>query len=154
MRSFISGGATPNTHIASVTDYYLGSGDKCGPQTITGGGGRGRPWLRQGELEYVGVGQWVQEGQRAPIKRGPRVLHAVMTRGCQHLSKTYYMGTYYFKAGVQEERGPCITRGRREEEGGTWGSSAASSKPPASARGAGHMAAAPSQDRELSAVAL
>ena len=38
VRSFISGGATPNTHIASVTDYYLGSGDKCGPQTITGMG--------------------------------------------------------------------------------------------------------------------
>ena len=37
-RSFISGGATPATHIASVTDYYLGSGDKCGPQTITGMG--------------------------------------------------------------------------------------------------------------------
>ena len=38
VRSFIAGGATPATHISSVTDYYLGSGDKCGPQTITGMG--------------------------------------------------------------------------------------------------------------------
>ena len=64
-------------------------------------------------------------------------------------------------AGVEEERCYCIKRMRREEEGGadTFGREDRDTfgrllSHAASARGAGHMAAAPSQDRELSAVAL
>lgn len=38
-RTLIAGSGAAND-VRAVSDYYLGSGDKCGPQTITGESGR------------------------------------------------------------------------------------------------------------------
>ena len=38
-RTLIAGQGAAND-VRAVSDYYLGSGDKCGPQTITGESGR------------------------------------------------------------------------------------------------------------------